>query len=254
VEASEELVPIQLLDEKPAAPAGEVAPMQPVDDQAAEVDLDRVALLRRSRYLVKQKFALFALNAHFDLLDPDTKDKIGVADERPGTLVQLLRFLGKLRMFLPTRVEVREVENGPVIFSIRRAISVVAFMQKVEIYDANANLLGYFRNKIFSLYGGFWLYDAQDQQIAEVKFKIASPPRMNFLAADGRELGYVASEGMTALAEKKKRVAVVWGRPGLEAVVGKEMQAYPKIKLLMMATVLAMDFTGIGKKFVGNEH
>jgi hypothetical protein len=255
-EPDEAFAPVQLLDEAGSVDE-EFAPAQLLDegDESVDTELDQFDLFQHPRYLVKKKRSVLSnlINVHFDIIDPDTKETFGVADENPGTLVQALRWVGKLRLFLPTRVEVREREKGPVVFAIRLGVTLFPLPTKVAMYDAAGDLIGYFRSKIFSFFGGFWLFDAEGQEVAEVKFKFGMPPRMNFVSADGHELGYVTTEGLAALAEKRKKGAVVTGTPGLEVVVGSTVQGQPRVKLLLMATVLAMEFTGIGKKFIGND-
>ena len=216
------------------------------------------ALGQRERLLVTRA-SVFQLSSliyrDFNILDPETKQPIGVASDNPGTLVQCLRCLSfgrfSLRNFLPTNLEVREDEKGPLLFRVRRAPQWFKFFVTVEIYDGTGRLLGYFKNKLFALFGGFWVYDADDNKVAELKFQMGLPPKMMFVTAAGDALGSVYPEGARAAIEQGKVSTVVTlGRaPGLDLKISDRMKDDPAARLLMLAAVLAMQFSGISGKF-----
>jgi hypothetical protein len=216
------------------------------------------ALGQRERLLVTRG-SVFQLSSliyrDFNILDPETKQPIGVASDNPGTLVQCLRCLSfgrfSLRNLLPTNLEVREDEKGPLLFRIRRAPQWLKFFVTVEIYDGTGHLLGYFKNKIFALFGGFWVYDADDNKVAELKFQMGLPPKMMFVTAEGEALGSVYPEGARkAIEQGKVSTVVTLGRaPGLDLKISERMKDDPAARLLMLAAVLAMQFSGIGGKF-----
>ncbi len=213
---------------------------------------------RRERLLVTRA-SVFQLSAlvyrDFNILDPQTKECVGVASDNPGMLVQCLRCLSfgrfSLRELLPTNLEIRETEDGPLLFRIRRSPQVFKFFVTVEIYDGASRLLGYFQSKIFSLFGGFWVYDAEDAKVAELKFQMGMPPKMTFVTRDGTALGSVYPEGAReAIEQGKVSVVMTLGRaPGLDLKVSERMKDDPTARLLMLAAVLAMQFSGIGGRF-----
>jgi len=76
----------------------------------------------------------------------------------------------------------------PVLLTLKRGFTFLR--AKVNIIDGDGNHIGYFKSKLFSFGGGFYIYDRSDNQIGEVKgnwkgfnFKITTP--------EGRELGTV---------------------------------------------------------------
>jgi hypothetical protein len=213
---------------------------------------------QRPRLLVTRA-SIFRLSGlvyrDFNILDPQTKERVGVASDNPGMLVQCLRCLSfgrfSLREFLPTNLEIRETENGPLLFRIRRSPQVFQFSVTVEIYDGASRLLGYFQSKIFSLFGGFWVHDAEDAKVAELKFQMGMPPKMTFVTSEGTALGSVYPEGAReAIEQGKVSVVTTLGRsPGLDLKVSERMKDDPTARLLMLAAVLAMQFSGIGGRF-----
>jgi hypothetical protein len=74
----------------------------------------------RKAFLVKERVGFLKLSDTYDIFDPATGAQIGIAREQVGPLLHVLRFLISKRL-LPTVVEVREREGGPVLLSIRRS-------------------------------------------------------------------------------------------------------------------------------------
>jgi uncharacterized protein YxjI len=68
---------------------------------------------------------------------------------------------------LPTKVEISEQVNGPAVLTIKRGLTFLR--SRIEILDRSGQAIGYFKSKLFSLGGGFFVYDMRDQLIAEVK-------------------------------------------------------------------------------------
>lgn len=56
------------------------------------------------------------LSNTYDILDPETKEQIGIEKEKPGTLFIVLRFLVNKRL-LPTKVFVYAGNNYEIVFS-----------------------------------------------------------------------------------------------------------------------------------------
>jgi uncharacterized protein YxjI len=209
-------------------------------------------LLTHDRFMTKAKFA-FA-GAKFDITNPDTKEKIGVARERLGWFTCFLRSLtlGPIRFkdWMATVVEVREKPDGPILFTVRKPMSLFSLVWTVQIWNDKAEQMGYFQTKLFSLFGGFWVYDPRGEQVAEVKaqLKWKAGPRLLFLTADGRELGHISSELMEA-----KGFKVVWGSPGLTVTMTDEVKDDMTLKVIMLATTLAMELTGVGGRLLQNK-
>src|SRR5689334_4133327 len=146
-------------------------------------------MLELQRYLVKQQVSLFKGRADYDLFNPDDQKQVGAAREARSLLGTLLGMaLAKNKR--PRTIEVRDTA-GNLVFSIHRPWSL--FRTKVRVLDGGGQLLGYFKTKVLSLSGGFWVYDPQDKQMAELKgdWKGWS---FKFLSPQGKELGQIGKQ------------------------------------------------------------
>ena len=92
--------------------------------------------------------------------------QIGVAHERVGPLLKIARLIINKRL-LPTLVEIRERTDGPVVLSLSRGAALLH--ANVTVRDAADRELGRFKSKLFSLGGGFNVFDAQQRPVAEIK-------------------------------------------------------------------------------------
>ncbi len=104
-----------------------------------------------------------------------------------GPLLHVLRFLISKRL-LPTVVEVREHEGGPVLLSIRRSP-----MSHVTVRNQAGLELGRLKTKLFALRAGFRVFDASERQVAEIKGDWKGW-NFRFLTAEGAELGKVTKQ------------------------------------------------------------
>jgi len=147
-------------------------------------------MLNRKTFLVKERVGFLKLVDTFDIYDPATGGQIGVARERVSPLIKVLRFLISKRL-LPTLVEVREREDGPVVLSIRRGATLLR--SHVTVRDQVGKDVGRFKSKLFSLGGGFDVVDAFGKPVAEIKGDWKGW-NFRFLAADGTEIGKVTKK------------------------------------------------------------
>lgn len=147
-------------------------------------------LLNRSSYFVKERVALLKLVDTYDLLDPETQQNIGIAKEDPSGFIKFLRFLVNKSM-LPTHVSIFEREGQPAVLTIQRGFTLLR--SKVLVKRGDGQLIGYFKSKLFSLGGGFFVFDNADQQVAEVK---GDWKGWNFklIAKNGVEIGTVTKK------------------------------------------------------------
>lgn len=144
----------------------------------------------RRSYAVKEHVGVFKLTDKYDLFDGETGTKLGCAVEEIGTLKMLLRLIVN-KQFLPTTVEIRETDDGPAVISLHRGFSFLR--PTVEVRDATGRVIGSFKSKLFTIGGGFYVYDASGNQSAEVKGNWKGFT-FQFLASDGRELGTVTKK------------------------------------------------------------
>jgi len=107
-------------------------------------------MLNRRTYLIREHVGFLKLSDTYDILDPETQDQLGIAKERPGAMIHVLRFLINKRV-LPTKVFVYEGSNpqdeSKLIFSIRRGVTL--FRSRVNICDGAGNVVGWFKSKAF---------------------------------------------------------------------------------------------------------
>ncbi len=147
-------------------------------------------LLGRRQYFVKERVGLLKLVDTYDILEPENLQPIGLAKEEPPGWAKFLRLLVNKQM-LPTRVNVYEDGQTAPVFSISRGFT---FMRsKIHVIGSDGAPLGYFKSKLFSLGGGFFVFDLQDRQIAEVKGDWKGW-NFRFLAQNGTELGVVTKK------------------------------------------------------------
>jgi hypothetical protein len=140
--------------------------------------------------LVKERVGLLKLVDTYDIYDPITGVQIGIARETSGVLMKLLRLLISKRL-LPSRVDVRERDDTPVIMSLRRGWTLLR--ASVSVRDGMDMEIGLFKSRLLSIGGAFDVFDAQNQPIAEVRGDWKGW-NFRFLAADGSELGKVTKK------------------------------------------------------------
>lgn len=144
-------------------------------------------LLDRQQYFVKERVSVLKLTDTYDIFDPATQSQIGVAKDEPSALAKFARLLVK-RHFLPTTVNVYESDSAPPVLSIRKKPGFLRV--SVIVTDATQRELGRFQSKLFSLGGGFLVFDATGQQVADVKGDWKGW-NFRFLDSSGTELGVV---------------------------------------------------------------
>lgn len=127
-------------------------------------------MLNRKTYFIREHVGIMKLSDTYDILDPETQQQIGIAKEKPGTLIHVLRFLVS-KQLLPTKVFVYEGSNhedeSKLLFSIQRGITL--FRSRVDVVDRQGTVIGWLRTKALSLGGAFYVFDAADKEIAQVK-------------------------------------------------------------------------------------
>lgn len=122
-----QLEPSEKEDKEPPANSAEPARFRPrpkKDDaeQDEQTPADSIRVWEESELLQRQQFSIqdkhifrFNLSAiHYRITDPESKEEIGIADEKVGFFLGLLR---SMRLYLPTRTEVRDRRDGPLLFS-----------------------------------------------------------------------------------------------------------------------------------------
>jgi len=147
-------------------------------------------LLKRRRFFVKERVSMLKLTDTYDILDPDTKQSIGVAKDEPPTWAKLLRLIVK-KPLLPTVVQVYEVEGSPAVITLKK---YPGFLHTtVVVTHPTLGEIGRFKSKLFSLGGGFHILNKSGEKVADVK---GNWKGWNFKMVDarGQELGVVTKK------------------------------------------------------------
>jgi hypothetical protein len=109
----------------------------------------------------------------------------------------------------------------------------------IQILDFRKELVGYFKTKLFSFTGGFWVYDADDEKVAELRGKLSLSSRhLDFISVEGHELGCITSV----------KKGGIWSTPGLAIALTDEARDDLKTKVLLLAATMAMGLGGAGAK------
>lgn len=123
-------------------------------------------LLNKSIFFIKEQVQFMKLSGRYDIFDPNTNEQIGFAKEEPGALIHFLRFIIS-KAILPNKVNIFDNETNSVAFTISKPLSL--FRSNVKVFDGKGEYKGYFKGKILTLGGGFWVFDANNMEIAEIK-------------------------------------------------------------------------------------
>lgn len=145
-------------------------------------------LLDRKTYVVKERVAFAKLTDTYDILDAASGQPIGIAREEPAAWAKWLRLIVN-KQLMPTTVNIYENELSEPLLSIKRGVQFIH--AKVDVTLRNQPI-GWFRSR-FSLGGAFNIFNAQGQQIGEVK---GDWKGWNFqmLSAQGEQLGSVTKK------------------------------------------------------------
>lgn len=155
-------------------------------------------MLEARRFAVKEKKKILSSVQEYEIYDPDTNEQIGHAVENIGTVKQILRWFVS-KALLGTVVEVRETQDDSLVFTVSRAPYL--FRSRVEVKDAQGQLVGYFQSKILTIGGGFHVYTKDDKHFAEVKgnwigwnYRFLTPDHSVELGKVTKEWGGLARE------------------------------------------------------------
>jgi uncharacterized protein YxjI len=171
----------------------------------------------------------------YDIKNGETGDLVGIAIENIGGLTKLLRWVMS-KQLLPTTVEVREKPDDSLVFTIRRGAYL--FRSRVEVRDAQGQLVGYFKSKFLTISGGFHVYDKDDKYFANVQGKMFGF-NYKFLTEDGKvQLGEVAKKlgGLAGIARE-----IFFSADNYFLKVNPDLAEQPLAKMLLLAATLAVD-------------
>jgi len=151
-------------------------------------------VLNRTSYFIREHVGVFKLSDTYDILDPTTQEQIGIAKEKPGGLMHVLRFFVK-KQILPTKVHVYEGsdpnDESRRLLTIDRGFTL--FRAKVNVRNAAGDLVGWFKSKVFTIGATFRVFTADGQEVALVKGDWKGW-NFRFLDAAQNELGTVTKK------------------------------------------------------------
>lgn len=128
-------------------------------------------ILNRNLFFVKEHVGMFKAANNYDIFDPESQEMIMTCrEEKLGFFTKMLRFTDYKRN-TPFEVEIKSADGTPVL-TVRRGVSL--WLSKVEVLDENEQLIGQFKQKLFSIGGKFDVLDAQDNMLCALKGKWTS--------------------------------------------------------------------------------
>jgi len=120
----------------------------------------------RRQFMVKERVGFLKLTDTYDIFDLNSSAQLGTAHEAVSPLIKVLRLLINTRL-LPTSIEVRASEGGPAMLTIKRGVGFLR--TPVQVLDQQGRQIGSFKSKVFTIGGGFDVFDATGNKIAEIK-------------------------------------------------------------------------------------
>ena len=125
-------------------------------------------ILSQNIFLVKEHTGIFKAANNYDIHDPNTGQIImECREESLGFFTKMLRFTDFKRM-TPFDILIR-TPDGRQVVRVKRGGSL--FLSKVEVFDANNQYIGGFKQKFFSIGGAFTVLDANEQPVCVLKGK-----------------------------------------------------------------------------------
>ncbi|MEO7426309.1 MAG: phospholipid scramblase-related protein [Fibrobacteria bacterium] len=190
-------------------------------------------MLDRKAFFIREHVGLLKLSETYDILDPESRAQLGVAKEKPGLFFHLLRLLVNKRL-LPTKLFIYQgadpEDESRLLFSLHRGFAL--FVSKVEIHGPHGRMVGYLKSKLFSIGGGFNVFDAAGIQYAQVKGNWKGWT-FQILDIGGKEIGTISKK---------------WAGLGKELftsadnyMIALHAEAAPGKAVLLLAAGLALD-------------
>lgn len=124
--------------------------------------------LKKNLFLVKEHVGMFKAANNYDIYDPETGALVMECRENHlGIFTKLLRFTSYKRM-TPFNIQI-QTPDGHQLIRISRGIYLI--LSQVRVFDDHDQLLGGFRQKLFSIGGSFTVLDDNDTPVCLLKGK-----------------------------------------------------------------------------------
>jgi uncharacterized protein YxjI len=192
-------------------------------------------MLECNSFAIQEHKKILSSVQSYEIKNGETGELVGSAREDIGFFTKTFRWFMSKHL-LPTRVEVREKPDDSLVFTLSRGWYL--FRSRIEVRDAQGELVGYFRSKFFTISGGFHVYDKHNKHFAHVKGRMFGFD-YRFLTEDGKvELGQVSKRvgGLGGLARE-----VFFSADNYFLKINPELAEQPMAKMLLLAATLAVD-------------
>lgn len=127
--------------------------------------------LNHNLYLVKEHVGFFKAANNYDIFDPQSNQLLlECREENLGFFTKLLRFTDSKRM-TPFDIQIR-TPSGESVVRIKRGISL--FLSKVTVLDEHDQVVGGFKQKLFSIGGAFDVLGSDEKVLCTLKGKWTS--------------------------------------------------------------------------------
>lgn len=124
------------------------------------------SVLQRNLFFVKEHAGMFKAANEYDVLDPQSQQKlIDCREPNLGFFTKLLRFTDYKRM-TPFEV-VLTAATGEKVLTVKRGVSL--FASVVQVLDENDQLVGTFKQKLFSFNAKFDVLDPAGAVVCTLK-------------------------------------------------------------------------------------
>jgi uncharacterized protein YxjI len=126
------------------------------------------AVLKQNLFFVKEHRGILKASNNYDIYDPQTQQMIMTCrEENLGFFTKLFRF-SDYKSMTPFNLVIKDLNQHQVV-RVQRGFSW--FRSKVNVYDENDVLLGWFRQRLLTIGGKFDVYDASGTMICTLKGK-----------------------------------------------------------------------------------
>jgi uncharacterized protein YxjI len=149
-------------------------------------------LLDQNKFVVKSQNLAFSSKKTFEILDADTGQQLGTAKDVTGFFPSLLG---------AATIEVRDASNNSLLFTVGRFGWLI---KRDQVLDPEGQLIGRFKVKMFSLSGGFHVYNKDDKHLMEIQgnmfkaeYKFMTPDRTTEMGSVSRTWGGLAKSLLT---------------------------------------------------------
>ncbi|MCO6175471.1 phospholipid scramblase family protein [Flavobacterium sp. NRK F10] len=152
--------------------------------------MEIAAVLNKNLFLVKEHIGMFKASNNFDIFDLENGKMIMTCREpNLSFFTKLFRFTDYKRM-TPFEIEIKD-EHQNILMVIKRGITL--FRSDVEVFDGKNQLLGIFKQKIFSVGGKFEVFDKHDRPLCTLKGKWTGWD-FSFLDKNNAEIAHVSKK------------------------------------------------------------